>query len=94
MAKVHVVHVPFARLHPVTGQLVEYRKGDIIADPAMLDDIADTEHHAHGRSAELPDDHHAVFPHLPDDHPLKLAAAMPEAAKPARVAKPAADATA
>jgi hypothetical protein len=71
MAKVHVVHVPFSREHPVTGKLIEYKRGDVIAEPAVLDDMAGSDHEAHGRAAELPDDHHHVLPHLPDGHPLK-----------------------
>ncbi len=88
MAKVHVVHVPFVREHPTTGMRIEYQRGDIIADPDVLDDLADTEHHTHGRAAELPDDHHAVLPYLPDDHPLKRPTDTAEPARSRRAAAP------
>lgn len=74
MANAHVVHVPFARKHPVTGKMIEYKKGDIIADPNILDDVRGSDHAPHGRAVHLPDEHPAIFPHLPDDHPLKAAA--------------------
>lgn len=92
MAKVHVVHSDFSRKHPVTGEKHEYHKGDIIADPDVLADLEGSDHEAHGRAGHLPDHHHAVFPHLPDDHPLKRAAPAPAADKPADKA-PAADKT-
>ncbi|HZT90274.1 MAG TPA: hypothetical protein VFA12_20205 [Stellaceae bacterium] len=84
MTNSFIVRVPFSRKCPITGELVEYKKGDIVAHPERLADIRDSEHAAHGHNMQLPDDHDAVLPHLSDGHPAL--AALPEG-HPVRLAR-------
>lgn len=69
MALVFRVATAFSRKDPATGALVEYQAGAIIARQDLIDDVRASEHRAHGHMTNLPDDHHAVLPHLAEDHP-------------------------
>lgn len=80
MAQVFRVRVPFARIDPVTGQQAMYAKGDLVTHPLRVADIRGSEHSSFGHMTWLADDHPAVLPHLPEDHPARVAyVAMVEA---------------
>ena len=55
----YVVRVPFMRLDPVTGQVKHYQKGDIIAHPDAVFDLAGSHHEPHANAVHLPEDHQA-----------------------------------
>jgi hypothetical protein len=68
VAKIMVVRVDFSR----NGK--DYKIGDHIADPAILAELAGSDHEAHGHMIELPDDHHSVAPFVAAPQPAPDAA--------------------
>lgn len=69
MADCFHVKTPFSCMDPQTQEMVSFDKGDFVVKPHLIALIRDGEQAAHGHMVTLPDDHHAVLPHLPEDHP-------------------------